>query len=121
MKDRSASFWRLTLFGLIGPLVWAAHLGIIYGVQHVACSEPVSLAPAWIVAAIIAATFAAAAPLLFAVIAPRRFARLWSLNPGGDVMRFLFGTMRILSLLSLLGILWAGAAAGFIATCPPLR
>ncbi len=123
MKETGEHFWRATLFSLFGPLLWTAHFGLVYGGQHVGCATPVSLDPAWVIGGIVAATFAAAAPLLVGAVWPHRLARLFGLTEtdNSGVYPFLVGATRLLSLLSLFGVLWAGAAAAFLPSCPALR
>jgi hypothetical protein len=122
MSKGGEQFWRATLFSLLGPLLWALHFGAVYGGQHVACAPPVSLSPALIRIAIVVATLAAAAPLLAGAVAPQRVMNVFSLTGYEDATRrFLAGTMRILCLLSLFGVVWAGSAALLLGACPALR
>jgi hypothetical protein len=112
-----------TLFGvLFGPIVWAAHLTLIYGLQSVACAlaspspallglDPVQLA--------IAALTAAA---LLAIAAHSAVARQPAGNTGEEELAaFLDGAMLLLALLSAFGITGQGGAALIIPACPPLR
>jgi hypothetical protein len=113
-----------TLFDvLFGPIVWAAHLTLIYGLQSVACALASPLAPALIgldpVQLAIAALTAAA---LLAIASRAAVAR----RPAGgtregELAAFLDGVMLVLMLLSALGIAGQGGAALIIPACPPLR
>lgn len=122
MRKRGERFWRATLFSLLGPLLWALHFGAVYGGQHVACAAETGLSFQLIRTGIISATAVVAAPLLFASIAPRRTLKIFGLCGYDEPMRcFLAGTMRLLSLLSFFGVVWAGSAALFLDACPALR
>lgn len=117
---------RTLLYLLFGPIVWALHLTLVYGVQSVACAvagpglrplagglDPVQLT-------ILAAT---AAALLALAGGWRGLA-----NPGGAMSEgvdershFIVDTMRLLLVLSALGIIAAGSATLVLPTCADLR
>lgn len=121
MADKE-KFWRATVYSLFGPLLWTFHFGLVYGGQHVACAQTVSADPALIKTGIVAATIAVGAPLLFASLRPRSLMKLFGLaDDGADSRIFFVRTMSALSLLSLFGVIWAGAAAAFLPACPALR
>ncbi|MAW82104.1 MAG: hypothetical protein CMI63_17845 [Parvularcula sp.] len=122
MSEAGEQFWRATLYSLFGPLLWTLHFALVYGGQHVACAAPVSAASAWITGGIIAATIIIAIPLSVASFRADVLAKLFALSDSNvDTSRFLVRAMRLLSLLSLFGVIWAGAAAAFLPACPALR
>jgi hypothetical protein len=109
-----------------GPIVWAAHLAIVYGAHTLLCARGyagqmllgVPLAPAIVVVATVAALLSLAGVML----APR----LKSAPPRRRADRdppnsFEVRVMRLLALLSAIGVAWAGATAFIIAPCLALR
>ncbi len=116
---------RTLLYLLFGPIVWAAHLTVIYGAQSVVCA--LSTSPPRTGASIdsvhtivLIATIAALSALAAGWL------RLG--NPGGsmsegieDRNHFLESVMHVLVGLSALGVLGAGAAALVLPSCPALR
>lgn len=106
-------------YGLLGPLVWALHFGAIYLGHHLACETALRGGRA-IDLFVLAVTGVAALVLGFGVAAPRITRRLMRLSDTShSIDTFMTAAMRVLSLLSLFGVLWAGAAALFVAACTP--
>ena len=112
----SRRIFSATAFSLFGPLIWALHLALVYGVHHVACRTGGS--ETTIAGFILAATVAASLVLVAAALRPAWLATLLRAPPGDDPLRpFLDAVMRWLVVLSVAGIVWAGAATGFIGAC----
>jgi hypothetical protein len=120
MSDDGAqvpSFVGTTAFCLVGPLVWAIHFGVVYGVHHVACRSTQisgrSIELVVLLASGVALAFLAAAALMPTPLA--HALRAW--HGRGKLAEFLVGTMRLLALLSMFGIGWAGSAALYLSAC----
>jgi hypothetical protein len=110
------------LLSLAGPLIWALHFAVVYGVQHVACATLGGhRADFWIHASVIIATVVALLALLVTIIKPNVVLRMD--RDGGmsqNTRALLPGIMRLLALLSFFGVLWAGAAVFFLPACGSL-
>ncbi|MBB4659652.1 hypothetical protein [Parvularcula dongshanensis] len=115
-------FWRLTLFSLAGPFLWALHFGALYGVQHTAClATGVARDGGGITVYIAVATAAFLVPLLALVFKPRLVARLFRARFADEALeRFLLSAARFMAGLSAFGVLGAGLAPFFLRDCPPL-
>ena len=109
-----------------GPIVWALHFAGVYGLQSVACTltrgrlEPIVLGLDWIQLTVLALT--AAAVLLIAGLpwlAPWR--HLGRSADERELDSFLGVVMALLALLSVFGVIAAGAAALALPSCPALR
>lgn len=117
----SGNFWRATLAALVGPLVWALHLALVYGGQHLLCARGAAHNTVlWLV--IISSIVAVMLLVPLLVASAPVLQRLL----GGDqrpepTQQFLLAIMRLLVLLSLAGIIWAGVAALLLPGCsgPP--
>jgi hypothetical protein len=103
---------------LFGPLVWAAHLVVLYGVHASVCAaaskvggQPDSLLPVLAVATLIALALVSL-PLVFA----KRFAGFVSARAPEDESRFLLMLMRWLAALSAVAVVASGIA---LLTVPP--
>lgn len=115
--------WPTIFDVLFGPIVWAAHLTLIYGLQSVACALASPLAPALFgldpVQLAIAALTAAA---LLAIAGRAAVARRPVGNTGeGELAAFLDAVMLLLALFSAFGIAGQGGVALIIPACLPLR
>ena len=118
----AALLWLLT-----GPLVWSAHLLLVYGPQAALCAFRLTgiagIDPLLVRGLVLAVTVLAALALVLALRWPARAAR--TLRAGsfleGDNGAFLIAVMRLLAVLSLAGVLWAGAVALPLPACPQLR
>jgi hypothetical protein len=97
------------LLALLGPLIWIVYFMVIYAAQGLACRGQ---APAGDAATIfvIVATVLALGALLVALIRQGK-------TRGGD---FLQRIAVPLTVLSLLGVAWAGMPALLLAACVPL-
>lgn len=103
------------LYLLSGPLVWAAHLTIVYGGHTLACARGggPELA-AWI---IYAATALGVATLIGAIVYALRQHQAES----DPVLRFQHDVMGLMAFLSMAGVIWGGATVALIAPCLMLR
>lgn len=111
------------VFILIGPLVWALHLLVAYGSHASLCAvagagrlaDPLP----WILGGV---TLAAALILALALASPSTFRRpLRAARRDDREAAFATGVMRVLALLSLLGVLFAGIAMVILPLCQQLR
>jgi hypothetical protein len=115
------------IFLLAGPLLWAGHLFLVYALQSVLCAFRItgtaSVGPLVIEIVIVLLTLAAAGAQLLSIWQPQGTARV--LRAAGFLQgengAFMVSVMRLLSALSLAGVLWAGATVLFLETCPQLR
>lgn len=107
MPEAARRFLREILLISAGPLIWAVHLGLIYGIAGVACARPPP--PAWLPWAIAGLTLAAAlaAGAVIAWALPR-------LRDNGGLTAFLTASGAGLSLLA---ILWDGLPGMVIGGC----
>ncbi|KXF76599.1 hypothetical protein ATN84_11100 [Paramesorhizobium deserti] len=114
------------LYLLIGPIVWAAHLLLVYGPQSALCAFRITGTAAvdpWLISVLVAGvTVIAMAAVGLTLWRPRRMARLFRFNAASDGDRsFVISVMRILGVLSLFGIAWAGATTLLLDPCAQLR
>ena len=114
-----ASMIGTTAYLFFGPTIWALHLFAMYGPQSLFCARglPEAVAPT-----VAGATLLCVLPLLWAIVAPHSLARL--LRAGGRSGRqgsFLAGVTRLLSVLSLFGVLAGGATLFVLPACSGLR
>jgi hypothetical protein len=112
---------------LLGPLVWAAHLFLVYAPQSMLCAFRLTgfanAGPLLIEAVVGAVTLLAAIPLLLAILFPHGAARLLRAAGflRGENGAFMVLVMRLLAALSLAGVLWAGATLLLLPACAQLR
>jgi hypothetical protein len=110
------------LLSLAGPLIWALHFAVVYGIQHVACATLGGhRADFWIQTSVIVATVVALLSLLLIIVKPNVILRID--REGGmsqNTRALLLGIMRLLALLSFFGVLWAGVAVFFLPACGSL-
>jgi len=111
------------LIALIGPLmIWALHFSVVYGAHHIFCATLAGNCVVFLMqTAVSVVTVAALLALLLLIVKPDVVLRIkrdeampknsWS---------FLTGVMRLLAMLSLFGVLWAGSAAFFFPACKSL-
>ena len=114
------------LYLLFGPIVWAIHLLIVYGAHTVLCAKGLGAVrmvgmnvPALV---ILLATTVALAVLLIALLAPyvgRYRSRVSSQTR--SFLSFRDGVMRSLTVLSIVGIVWAGWVSLIVAPCLAMR
>jgi len=101
---------------LLGPILWAMHLFVIYFAHAVLCVRGVAPQASEIVIAIatVAAVLAIGCHLLLTRSRLRRISDT-------DTRRFQYHTGAVLSALSTIGILWAAAAPIFVQACAAAR
>jgi hypothetical protein len=108
---------RVLFRTLFGPLLWAVHFSLLYLLHTALCvvdlriSDP---AGAMLVSSVLL-TVGAVALLAWFFVRRWRSASLESANA------FLDEASLLLIVLSVAGVVWAGAAAGLIEACAPLR
>lgn len=108
------------LISLIGPLtIWALHFSAVYGAHHILCAMLTdSRIGNLMLAAVSVATVAALLALLLLIVKPNVVLRMdEEMAISKNSLSFLTGVMRLLALLSLFGVLWAGSAAFFLPAC----
>ena len=104
---------------LFGPLVWGAHLGILYGTHASVCAAAeradASLGPLILVFALATAValMLAALPLVF----PRRFSAFFFVGKSEDETRFVLSLMRWLAALSVVAVVGNGLAVLLVRPC----
>lgn len=111
---------------LAGPIVWAAHLGIVYFLQSMFCAHGlvgVRFAGVGLIPGIVMlATVIALAILTVVIVAPKRVDRtLGATGWRPSAMAFHTRVMIAMAWLSAFGVLWAGLAALVLPSCPQLR
>lgn len=117
-SDANDRFVRRTAVSLAPILLWAAHFGLIYGGAHVACAttdgpidEPLADIAVWGVTGLVV--------LVLVGIGLRAHILLSAGESSGRASSndFLVHVVHALTLLSLLGVIWAGAAVNFMPAC----
>lgn len=120
-----ASIVEILIYLLIGPLVWAAHLMVIYSTTTLICA--LGQRSNWGAAGTVSAVVIAATAVALAIVAvstarPRQARSLLGVKNTSDSMTaFLDRAMRILGALSLVAIFWAGATVIVVTPCVQLR
>lgn len=115
------------LYLLYGPLIWAGHLFLVYVPQSLLCAFRITAFArfeSWLIQTVIGvATLFAAAALGLALWRPQSSARFFRATAflDGENGPFMLHVMRLLAVLSLAGVLWAGATALLLQPCPQLR
>jgi hypothetical protein len=110
---------------LFGPILWAGHLFLVYAFQSATCAitgVTATMSRAAVAAPVILLTLAVAAFLALALWRFRSFA--WLLpdeTHNFRNQRFSTQVGRLLILLSLVGVVWTGAAALFLDPCGQIR
>lgn len=101
------------LWALAGPIVWAAHFFLVYGVEAVICTRTSSptLMMRWIVAAVTAAALSALALSLFRALRQRR--------QQSGAASFLPDISAALALVSIAAISGAAVAGLTLPACAP--
>lgn len=128
MPDRSSNRRMIgtLVFMLIGPILWALQLMLTYGAQSSLCafaagsttggSNP---AASWTVIALTGACMILAATAM--LIPSRSYRLVTGAEPPPEQRNFLVWTMRALTALSLLAMLYAGLGAAFLPACAQVR
>jgi hypothetical protein len=114
------------LYLLVGPIIWAAHLLLVYGPQSALCAfradGMITVAPFVITALVGVLTVISMAALALILWRPRQVARLLRFNAAAEAdRRFAISVTRLLTALSFAGVTWAGAVALFLDPCAQLR
>ncbi|MBP2234677.1 nitrogen fixation/metabolism regulation signal transduction histidine kinase [Sinorhizobium kostiense] len=108
------------LFLLAGPILWAGHLLLVYGVQSVTCVVGSgSVAPSALIRTLVVlVTLGAILLLCLALFFPGRLAHMLRYQtPDRDNHVFSVRVERLLILLSLPAVIWSGAAAFLLDAC----
>lgn len=113
------------IFILTGPIVWAAHLTLVYGSQSSLCAFNAgdgSGGNSTVVAIILFATIASIAAVGFSAVHPGFVhALIARAAPPAEQAEFIVTIMRILAGLSMLAMLYAGLGAIILPACHQLR
>jgi hypothetical protein len=114
------------IFILVGPIVWAAHLTLVYGSQSSLCAfnagEDGSGGNSAVVAIILFATIAGIGAVGFSAVHPSFVhALIARAAPPAEQAEFIVTIMRILAGLSILAMLYAGLGAIILPACHQLR
>lgn len=123
--SREGSIAGTLLFMLFGPLVWALYFLVVYGGHASFCAAGDRLPgmPAEVLPILLAAATAAAMALIAGALlwpsAPRRLLR--AVPAGNPEAGFVTRVMRLLALLSLFGVGFAGIAMLIVPLCQQLR
>ncbi|WP_265518670.1 hypothetical protein [Nitratireductor luteus] len=108
---RKPSTTGTLVYLMFGLLVWAAHLTIVYGGHTLLCALGFPPeAASWLV---IAATAGAMLVVVCFLTWRKPWARMTSLPPDRTIDLI----ARLIAILSLVDILWAGAAIAFVTSC----
>jgi hypothetical protein len=121
-ERRRGALTRTTLYLLFGPIVWAVHFAMLYGMHTILCARPSArvMPGAGVATIVLAATVAALALLLAATVTGYR-RRNAAHADSRAATRFCHDVMVLLTLLSACGVVWAGATALLVAPCVGLR
>lgn len=113
------------IYIISGPLIWAAHLFVVYAAQSVACTFIAPPGPGVgnvVSVSVILATIAGAIATGWLCLRPSGVkASLFGNASHVSPSIFENSLMRLLAGLSLVGILWAGMAAMILPACGALR
>jgi hypothetical protein len=114
------------VFILIGPIVWAMHLTLIYGSQSSLCAfnlgEDRSGGNVAVVAIILVATIVCIGTVGFsAARASFVHALIARADPPTEQVGFIVTIMRVLAGLSILAMFYGGLGAVFLPACDQLR
>jgi hypothetical protein len=104
---------------LFGPLVWAAHLAVLYGAHASVCAaaSTVGGAPGPILPVLALATAIALALVSLPLAFPKGFAGFLSVRASEDENRFLLSLMRWLAGLSVVAVAANGIALLVVPPC----
>ncbi|GHA36075.1 hypothetical protein GCM10007989_35170 [Devosia pacifica] len=114
------------VFLMAGPILWAAHLTLIYGSQSALCGFAVGTGPSGsntlASASVIAGTVLVLGLLLALLIWPHPvYKTLSGAKMPGDQQPLMLFVMRFLNGLSILAVLYAGVAVQLLDACADLR
>lgn len=116
-----ASLAKALFRTLFGPILWAIHFSLLYAIHTMLCvidTRGSDLAPTMLVASTLLTIGALAVLSGFFIARWRGALRFQSER---IAQAFLDDVSILLIVLSAGGVVWAGAAAGFIDACEPLR
>jgi hypothetical protein len=117
--DPRASATGTLAYLLLGPLIWAVQLTLIYGGHTLLCvAESPPASPMALVAGTTAAAFLATAVALFFRTA---LARGFGIGPDAAGRGTLVALARLLDLLSLFAIAWSGSTIALLEACVAAR
>jgi hypothetical protein len=120
-----SSILSAILFMMGGPILWSLHFFLVYGPQSAVCGMNVNgiarIDPALATTSVIVATAGIGMLLLAAAWRPGWVAALVRFRADEPERGFSFRLARLLVLLSLVGVVLAGAAALLIDPCAQLR
>lgn len=108
---------------LLGPILWSAHFAVIYGAQSSLCrvAGPERGSTA-VVTTVAVATLLVLVLLTAVLLRPPAVSRFLRAAPWPEAtQRFCDRIMVLQSMLSLFGVIWAGATLILLPACPPLR
>ena len=108
------------LYMLLGPIVWAVHLAIIYGSHAVLCARDWADGPLDARVIIAIATGIGLAITIPATLAGWHWSRATNRDTEG-ASAFQHSVMSLLALLAAIGIAYGGATPLFVTTCLQLR
>lgn len=108
---------------LFGPLLWAFHSSLLYAIHTGLClvKIPISTRAHAMLAASALLTFGVLVLLAWLFSANLRIAFRQQRQTEQKNSAFLAEASLMLVVLSVAGVIWAGAAAGLIDACKPLR
>jgi hypothetical protein len=113
------------IFILVGPIVWAVHLILVYGSQSSLCAFNLSEdrgENSAVVAIILLVTAMSIAVVGFSAVRANFIHALITRGiPPTEQVEFIVTIMRVLSGLSILAMFYAGLSAVFLPACHPLR
>jgi hypothetical protein len=108
---------RAIFLWLFGPIIWAAHLFVLYGATTIICTGA-SASQYMLIRWVTLALTALALTALLGFVALSLFAdREHRFGRGTDVNVFLKRTAIVLAALSVIAILWSAASAILFPTC----
>jgi hypothetical protein len=104
---------------LFGPLVWAAHLAVLYGAHASVCAAASNVGglPDLIIPVLALATAIALALISLPLAFPKGFAGFLSARASDDENRFLLSLMRWLAGLSVVAVVANGIALLIVPPC----
>ena len=104
---------------LFGPILWVLQLAAVYGGHTLLCTggAPLDLARLMV----LATTIVAALILLAFLVAQRRAARFFGLLEDTSGRRTYDSLSRMIGILSMIAIIWAGGAALVVTACMQAR
>lgn len=109
------------LYPLLGPIVWAVHLAIVYAGHAVSCAKNVSGEPRAIIPVAVALVTFVALTVLIAAVSTARFRLNRSRDRAPSSTLFRIDAMIALAILSGVGVVFAGASVLIIGPCVAAR